>query len=705
MNHLRNLVIIALLTVLAVRTVAAPAVRTARELASAVYDQADVGREFDITATCTKYKSARLTFKDGSGAMIADDRLDTTPKPRPGDTIRLVGRVRRGPVTGRTCAECSRIDILSHGPAPAPLAATGPEVVSGKFDFQILAVTGEVLDVFSDETDPEFVYLQLNCQGARILAPTNHDNPLVRTNRFLFGARVEISGLCEPAPFMEHWRVGRIVKTDSGCITLLSPPTADLFDVPELGDFRRMQPEEISRLGRHRTSGRVLTRWNENRLLLRTAAGQLVTVELTAGNVPDCGTDVDVVGFPETDLYNLSLIRANWRPASAGISIPSDLPPTNISVRAIIADSSGRARFNAPLHGRAIRLRGTVRNLPAKAGPNHRVYVECDGTTVPVDISAAPTAFDAVELGSDVAVSGVCIMETRPWRPNADFSNILGFVLTVRTPSDVCVLSTPPWWNQTRLLIALASLILLFLAVLAWNLSLHRLAERRGQELTRACIARAESDIKTMERTRLALELHDSIAQNLTSVTMEIDTANQYTDGVRPELTQHLAQATRTLKSCRNEVRNCLWDLRSNALEEPDFARAIRLTLLPYVKDTEVIVRFPVPRTRITDNTTHEILRIIRELVLNGIHHGGATQIKIAGSIEDDRLKFSVQDNGCGYDPATAPGVREGHFGLQGIRERVLQLDGQLVIRSEPGKGTKTTINLWAAGEGRERPS
>lgn len=688
-----------LISALAFRSDAASVICGARELAFAVYEQSDYGRTFDITATCTRCRSARIFFRDDSGAMVADCRSPECPEPQPGDTIHLVGSIARGPVTGRACADCKRIDRLAHGLPPPPLAATGPDILGGKLDFELIRTTGEVLDVFSDETDPEFVYLQLNCQNARILVPTAYDNPLVRTSAALIGAHVEIVGVCEPAPYMDHWRIGRIVKTDSGHIALVNPAHDNLFAAPEIKGFRRMQPEDLSRLGRHRATGRVLARWNGNRILLRTTMGELVTAELATEELPDCETTVEIVGFPETDLYSLSLIRANWRPAAQPIVFPPESAATNLSVRAIITDESGRARFNTPLHGRIVRLRGIVRSLPPQiAATDRRIYLESDDITFSADVGSIPGVVDNIALGSEICVTGVCIMETHAWRPNADFANIRGFVLVPRTAEDVQILSTPSWWTRSRLLFALTALLLLVVAFLVWNISLHRLVERRGQELTRESIARAESDIRTLERTRLAVELHDSIAQNLTSVTMEIDTAGQYVENARPELRQHLMQAARTLKSCRNEVRNCLWDLRSNALEEPDFARAIRLTLLPYVKDTEITVRFPVPRTKITDNTTHEILRIIRELVMNSTRHGGATQIKIAGSIEGDRLKFSVQDNGCGFTPETAPGVSEGHFGLQGVRERVARMDGRFSVRSVPGSGAKVTIDLWTAG-------
>lgn len=110
-------------------------------------------------------------------------------------------------------------------------------------------------------------------------------------------------------------------------------------------------------------------------------------------------------------------------------------------------------------------------------------------------------------------------------------------------------------------------------------------------------------------------------------------------------------------------------------------------------------IRFNVPRERLTDNTAHILLRIIRELTTNAIRHGRATDIHIAGCIDDGQLFFSVRDNGCGFDPEAAPGVAEGHFGLLGIRERIELLGGELSIKSGVGEGTKISIRLKLPSE------
>lgn len=106
------------------------------------------------------------------------------------------------------------------------------------------------------------------------------------------------------------------------------------------------------------------------------------------------------------------------------------------------------------------------------------------------------------------------------------------------------------------------------------------------------------------------------------------------------------------------------------------------------------VVRFNVPRSRLTETTTHAILRIIRELAVNAVRHGAATEIRIAGNLDGGIIRFSVADNGTGFNLEDAPGPRDGHFGLQGVRERLNEFAGSLKIESQIGEGTRIRVTM-----------
>jgi len=293
-----------------------------------------------------------------------------------------------------------------------------------------------------------------------------------------------------------------------------------------------------------------------------------------------------------------------------------------------------------------------------------------------------------------VDVSGTCALDVDAPERTSAIPRLRGFTIILRTPSDITVVRRPAWWTPAKLAAVIGALLAMLVAVTFWNTSLRKLAARKGRELMREQIGHVAAKLKTEERTRLAVELHDSLAQTLSGISLEIDTAKKLADENGRGMCEHLGIAARTLKSCRDELRNCLWDLRNRALEARSMNDAIRQTLLPHLRGVELSLRVNVPRSRLTDNTAHAVLRVVRELVLNGVHHGGATKVWIAGAIDDGRAKFSVRDNGSGFDPATAPSFAEGHYGLLGIRERIESLEGEFTIESAPGKGAKATFSI-----------
>jgi signal transduction histidine kinase len=274
------------------------------------------------------------------------------------------------------------------------------------------------------------------------------------------------------------------------------------------------------------------------------------------------------------------------------------------------------------------------------------------------------------------------------------FGRLKGFSVILRSPDDIAVISRPPWWTPRRLAVVIASLIALLAAIITWNRVLQRIVERRSRALIKSQTGKIQAELRIDERTRLAVELHDSLAQNLTGISLQIAAA-QTAQSMDPEASnQHMDTASRMLQSCRTELRRCIWDLRGDALEERDFAEAIRKTLQPIADSVTVAMRVDVPRSRLSDSTAHSVLRILRELASNAIRHGKARHIYVAGALETGKLQFSVRDDGCGFIPGNCPGPGYGHFGLDGIRERIKRLGGTFKVESTPGTGTYARFEI-----------
>ena len=699
-------------TFLCVRADTNHLVRSASELAAALEEER-IGAHFELTATVTfPCNPICCTFavEDGTGAVVLrEDAFFRECPMRAGDQVRLVGSTFRYSFSGMVAASDNSAEIISHGPAPRPINTSIAELVTGQHVNRLVQFAGTVRDAFMDEIDPLWGYLVvqdgINSIYATFATPTQQ----VSTLHALIGAKVQLSGLHAPYIIGSRQTTGmQILMTGLDAIEILQPAPKDPFDVPLLGKMRRSHAALISGMERRRVIGRVIAVWHGDRVLLQTSDKHIVRIDLADQNPPKYGTNIEAVGNPETDLYRFNLSRAIWRPSSspssdrAGRPCPPQKPET-VSISQLLTDRQGRAAVQVKYHGQPIRIRGVVRSLPS---PNHstdRLGLECESRIVPIDASSCPEAFGDVEIGCDMEVSGICLIETENWRPNEPFPHIEGFAVIVRTPSDVRILSRPPWWTTKRLLAVIGALLAALAGIFIWNRSLNRLAERRGRELTEESIAHIAAAMKVGERTRLAIELHDALSQNLTGVSLEIATAAKFaampsTPTTQSSMLQHLGIATRSLKSCRDELRNCIWDLRNFALEATDMNDAVRRTLAPFVNGVELAVRFNVPRKLLPDNTTHALLRIVRELTQNAIRHGRAKTIRIAGCLENDRLLFSVSDDGCGFDTQNCPNVQLGHFGLQGIRERINQFGGEMSIKSEIGNGTKVTIAILMKG-------
>lgn len=523
------------------------------------------------------------------------------------------------------------------------------------------------------------------------------DSPQLIRNDIAIGRLVSVSGFCDPAPYTSKRLIGRILSPVTALTTLGTAPSSDR-KCATAADLLKLQPAEIAALGRLTFSGTVIARWNFDNVMLRADDGKTVVAELASQKLPDYGEAVEITGLPNTDLYQVCLARASWNKIGNAPRKPSDADPHPRNIKSLLVNEDGQPRFLTTVNGETIRTRGTVRNF-ADTEDSRWISISSDGYTLRVDTSALSNQPDWLEIGSVLDVTGVCVMETEKWNPATTIPKIRGVIVVPRSQGDINVISRPSPWTPLRLMIILAFLVLAILAILIWNLTLRRLAENRGRELAQAAVTSVESEMKVRERTRLAVELHDSLSQNLTGVAMEISAASRQADRNAGEMHRHLGIAVKSLQSCRDELRNCLWDLRHNTLDLNDLAEAIRMTVSPHIGTAQLTVRFDVARRLLPENITHAVLQIVRELASNAVRHGGATEIRIAGKLDGNTLRFSVRDNGCGFSPDDAPGMEEGHFGLLGVRERTEKFEGTMEIESTPGKGTRITASLLLEDE------
>jgi len=571
--------------------------------------------------------------------------------------------------------------------ASQPREVSVRQILRGDCVGERVRTRGTVAEVFQDSIDTAYVHLFLaDGDGMVEVAFSSKDFGPANFNRFV-GANVCVRGTCQSR--MGGWRrLSAPCLSGESDIEVLTPAPQDPFQIEMIESSDALSASHVLQQGRHGVEGVVRAAWLGNRLLVETRSGLKARVNLAHQQPqPKCGDCIRAVGFVDTDTANLFLTSAIWRPSE--IAPPTDEAPTVLTEVSFRND-----KLCSTLDTRPVSVDAVVRNLAGPVDAPNRLLVTVGNVPLQIDLGDNPDAFQGISAGSTIRATGVFLVETETWTRRTPFPRVTGYTIVLRSPDDLRVLQSPPWWTVKRLAALLGVFMALLLGIIGWNVSLNRRAHRRGKALAEEQLARVTADLKVSERTRLAVELHDALSQTLTGVSMQIDTAVGVAREQLPSVGKCLALASRTIDACRTELRNTLWDLRSEALDEPDMNTAIRRTLCQNLSGIDLSVRFNVPRERLSDNTAHALLKIVRELAANGIRHGKATSIKIAGAIEGDRLLVSVRDNGIGFDPDLAPGISEGHFGLQGIFERLERLNGEMTIDSAPGKGTKVTITL-----------
>ncbi len=199
------------------------------------------------------------------------------------------------------------------------------------------------------------------------------------------------------------------------------------------------------------------------------------------------------------------------------------------------------------------------------------------------------------------------------------------------------------------------------------------------------------------ERARLAREIHDTVAQGLSSIQMLLYAAER-ADPECPGL-PHLQLARETAGSNLADARRFIRELTPSNLDEEGLGGALRRLAETQWEPhgIEVKVRMadapPLPMHLQT-----ALLRIAQGAVANVIQHADATTATITLTGDHETLRFSVADDGCGFDTDAPTSLRQrgrsDSFGLRATKERVDQLGGELTVESVPGKGTVLMVDL-----------
>jgi len=202
------------------------------------------------------------------------------------------------------------------------------------------------------------------------------------------------------------------------------------------------------------------------------------------------------------------------------------------------------------------------------------------------------------------------------------------------------------------------------------------------------------------ERTRIAREIHDGVAQMLAFTALKLDLVGRLVDRDKEQAIVELASAKATVRESIKEIRRSIFALRPVDLERHGFSETVRRYVLDFGQQNDIKVAFDAAKLpALTVKSEAVLFRIFQEAMHNVAKHAKATNVAVELGTAPDGMAFvSVVDDGLGFEPA-AVGDRvssAGGLGLKQMRERVHGRNGRLEITTGLGSGTK----LYAAVPG-----
>ncbi len=195
------------------------------------------------------------------------------------------------------------------------------------------------------------------------------------------------------------------------------------------------------------------------------------------------------------------------------------------------------------------------------------------------------------------------------------------------------------------------------------------------------------------ERARLAREIHDTVAQGLSSIQMLLHAAER-ADGDRPG-TEHIRLARETAADGLADTRRFIRELAPPTLDQGLGAALRRLAEQQWTRDG-LTVGVTVPDVALPMDVETALLRLAQGAVANAVQHARAAHVDVVVAVDGREARLTVVDDGVGFDPVTTGdrAAATDSFGLRAMAERVEQFGGRLTVDSTPGRGTTITAVL-----------
>jgi signal transduction histidine kinase len=234
-----------------------------------------------------------------------------------------------------------------------------------------------------------------------------------------------------------------------------------------------------------------------------------------------------------------------------------------------------------------------------------------------------------------------------------------------------------PYFHQTPYFV-----VAMIVAISSVIVAIMWLRARQAQAMFGAILA---------ERGRIALDLHDTLAQVFCAIGLRLDGLERKAEKEGPALREGLGQVRDIVDHGRRVARGVIWNLKDGP-RKPGSLTAWMEELATAYEGTRVEVSGTGTPYALSPSAQSEIMYIAQQAISNAIEHGKASNIGIELIYEPGQFSMAVRDNGSGFEEQASTGTAGMHFGVAGMHERAVLAGGTLAIESSPGVGTEVLL-------------
>jgi signal transduction histidine kinase len=198
------------------------------------------------------------------------------------------------------------------------------------------------------------------------------------------------------------------------------------------------------------------------------------------------------------------------------------------------------------------------------------------------------------------------------------------------------------------------------------------------------------------ERNRIAMDLHDSFIQTLSSLDIRLEVSRRILEKDTAGGLDEMRRISQIVKSEHLELRRYMNKLRHHVPEASKLEEQLEAFLEKFREDHGLPVEMTLTRSRgpLAESLRGEILQIVREGLTNVVRHAGATKASLQVDIDEDEVKIRIQDDGRGMPPANGDHGPGGVTKPWTILQRTQRLSGNLEVDSLPGEGTRISVSI-----------